>query len=76
MSVAARDTWHKLDGRWVEKKPPEEMWESKKGKIFHLVKVKFKFVSCRFEDKRNTEEIRRAQRVGGNEGEMEGESSG
>ena len=25
--------WEKVDGKWIVKKPPEEMWESAKGLI-------------------------------------------
>ena len=27
----AQPAWEKVDGKWIIKKPPEEMWESVKG---------------------------------------------
>ena len=27
----AKNKWEKIGGKWVERKPAEEMWESEKG---------------------------------------------
>ena len=60
--------WEKIGGKWVEKKPAEEMWESEKG--FKNIFFYFLYrILDRFENKDYTEEIRRAKTLGRSMGE-------